>query len=246
MSGDVIPFTASQAGEIMEQVLIRGDLARLEPEDRARYYVRVCQSVGLNPLTRPFEYISLNGKLTLYALKGCTDQLRALHGVSVTNLVEVERDGLHIVTVYVQDQFGRLDAAKGVVALTYPETIRDRHGNLIKHPKAGQPLTGEDLANAVMKAETKAKRRATLSLCGLGMLDETEVADIPAECKRMPEVAHAEPKKLPPPRQRREPRTVVPSPKRIWEAELAAERTKPRLVYDDRNPPPRDEWPEGR
>jgi hypothetical protein len=30
-----------------------------------------------------------------------------------------------------------------------------------------------------MKAETKAKRRATLSLCGLGMLDETEVASVP-------------------------------------------------------------------
>jgi hypothetical protein len=31
----------------------------------------------------------------------------------------------------------------------------------------------------MMKAETKAKRRVTLSICGLGMLDETEVADIP-------------------------------------------------------------------
>jgi hypothetical protein len=30
-----------------------------------------------------------------------------------------------------------------------------------------------------MKAETKAKRRATLSVCGLGFLDETEIEDIP-------------------------------------------------------------------
>ena len=30
-----------------------------------------------------------------------------------------------------------------------------------------------------MKAETKAKRRVTLSICGLGMLDETEVESIP-------------------------------------------------------------------
>src|SRR6185312_3719783 len=30
-----------------------------------------------------------------------------------------------------------------------------------------------------MKAETKAKRRVTLSICGLGMLDETEVDSIP-------------------------------------------------------------------
>ena len=30
-----------------------------------------------------------------------------------------------------------------------------------------------------MKAVTKAKRRVTLSICGLGMLDETEVESIP-------------------------------------------------------------------
>ena len=35
------------------------------------------------------------------------------------------------------------------------------------------------MANARMKALTKAKRRLTLSLCGLGMLDETEVVSIP-------------------------------------------------------------------
>jgi hypothetical protein len=52
-------------------------------------------------------------------------------------------------------------------------------------------LRGEALANALMKAETKAKRRATLSLCGLGMLDETEVSDIPADQKAPASVAAA-------------------------------------------------------
>ena len=36
-----------------------------------------------------------------------------------------------------------------------------------------------DMANAQMKAVTKAKRRLTLSMCGLGWLDETEVQTIP-------------------------------------------------------------------
>jgi hypothetical protein len=40
-------------------------------------------------------------------------------------------------------------------------------------------LKGDALANALMKAETKSKRRVTLSICGLGMLDETEVDTIP-------------------------------------------------------------------
>jgi hypothetical protein len=36
-----------------------------------------------------------------------------------------------------------------------------------------------NLANLQMKAVTKGKRRLTLSLCGLGWLDETEVETIP-------------------------------------------------------------------
>ena len=40
-------------------------------------------------------------------------------------------------------------------------------------------LKGDALANGLMKAETKAKRRCTLSLCGLGMLDESEIETIP-------------------------------------------------------------------
>lgn len=150
-------------GEIMESVIIKGDLSRLTPEERARYYTQVCESVGLNPLTKPFEYITLNGKLTLYARKDCTDQLRTVHNVSVVDLAESEREGVFIVTAKVVNGAGRTDMAKGAVNI------------------AG--LKGEALANALMKAETKAKRRATLSLCGLGVLDETEIEDIPAEAK---------------------------------------------------------------
>ena len=75
--------TNDETAKVIEQVLVMGDLARLTPEQRNVYYKSVCESVGLNPLTRPFEYITLNGKLTLYARKDCTDQLRKLHGVSI-------------------------------------------------------------------------------------------------------------------------------------------------------------------
>jgi hypothetical protein len=157
----VTNLTPIKAGEIIEAVIARGDIAALTPEERAKYYSRVCQSVGLNPMTRPFEYITLNGKLTLYARKDATDQLRAIHEVSVTDLIESERDGVFVVTAKVVNGKGRMDAAKGAVSV--------------------QGLKGEALANALMKAETKAKRRATLSICGLGFLDETEIEDIPAD-----------------------------------------------------------------
>jgi hypothetical protein len=41
-------------------------------------------------------------------------------------------------------------------------------------------LKGEARANTILKAVTKAKRRVTLSISGLGFLDETEVADVVA------------------------------------------------------------------
>jgi len=145
--------------EVMENVLIKGDLSKLNPAERSTYYMEVCKSVGLNPLTKPFEYITLNGKLTLYALRTCTDQLRTIHKVSVVELNETERDGIIVVTAKVRNGEGREDMAKGAVTI----------GN----------LKGDALCNAIMKAETKAKRRATLSLCGLGWLDETEIETIP-------------------------------------------------------------------
>ena len=40
--------------------------------------------MGLNPLTQPFAYLKLNGKLVLYALKGATEQIAAIHNISVT------------------------------------------------------------------------------------------------------------------------------------------------------------------
>lgn len=145
-------------GGMLEQVLIKGDLTSLTPEQRGNYYLKVCDSVGLNPLTKPFEYITLNNKLVLYALRACTDQLRGIHKVSVEELVETEREGVFIVTAKVRNGEGRTDVAKGAVSISN--------------------LKGEALANALMKAETKAKRRATLSICGLGMLDETEIETI--------------------------------------------------------------------
>jgi hypothetical protein len=69
--------------DVMEKVVIGGDLSELNAAQRAEYYTAVCRSLGLNPLTKPFEFLTLNGKLRLYALRDCTDQLRRLHGISI-------------------------------------------------------------------------------------------------------------------------------------------------------------------
>lgn len=149
---------------VIEQVLVNGNLSSLTEEQRVQYYNKTCESLGLNPLTQPFNYISLNGKLTLYAKKDATEQLRKLHGVSITRLEKEFNNGIYICTAYASDKDGRHDVATGAV-------------NILN-------LKGEMLANALMKAESKAKRRVTLSLCGLGMLDETEIETIPMESKQ--------------------------------------------------------------
>jgi hypothetical protein len=56
---------------LIEQVVIRGDLKGLTATQKSAYYGKVCESIGLNPLTRPFEYIVLNGREVLYARKDC-------------------------------------------------------------------------------------------------------------------------------------------------------------------------------
>jgi hypothetical protein len=144
--------------DALEKALVGGDLGDLSPADRVLFYKRTCESLGLNPLTKPFEYIKLNNKLTLYARKDATDQLRKINGVSIGEpKIKFENDWI-IVTVAATDQSGRSDSEIGVV------NKKDMQGNY---------------GNALMKAVTKAKRRVTLSICGLGMLDETEVETIP-------------------------------------------------------------------
>jgi hypothetical protein len=156
----------SPSPDVMEKVLITGDLANLTPPQRLNYYESVCRSLGLNPLTKPFEYIVLNGKLTLYPRKDCTEQLRRNYGISLTILSREIADGLITVTARALMPNGRQDESVGSVPL---------------------PSAGEAKANAMMKAETKAKRRVTLSICGLGMFDEIEM-----EPGAVPEMTTAE------------------------------------------------------
>lgn len=144
--------------EAVESALINGDLSKLDVPGRLHYYKAVCESLGLNPLTKPFEYITLNGKLKLYACRDCTDQLRRIYSVSITSLQPNQMGDLFVVVAAARDAQGRIDSSTGAVNT--------------------KGLQGENLANAMMKCETKAKRRVTLSLCGLGLLDETEVEAI--------------------------------------------------------------------
>lgn len=143
---------------VMEKVMVQGDLAKLTGAERLNFYGSLCKSLSLNPLTSPFEYLNLNNKLRLYAKKECTEQLRMLRNVSVQITAREVVEGCYVVTARATLPNGRQDESTGAVALG--------------------ALQGEARANAMMKAETKAKRRVTLSICGLAILDQSELESV--------------------------------------------------------------------
>lgn len=153
--------------QILEKVITGGDLSMLTPEQRTSHYLKVCETLNLNPLTKPFAYIELKDKQTqskkivLYALKDACEQLRKRDKISIEILERLYQPDIEIYLVRTRgtDPDGRYDEAIGAVSL--------------------KGMSAEDKSNAIMKAETKAKRRVTLSICGLGFLDESEVDSIP-------------------------------------------------------------------
>jgi hypothetical protein len=173
MTENAVSHPAELSAATLEAVVVGGDLARLNPAQRLEYYSARCRAAGLDPAAQPFQYINLNGKLTLYASKGCTDQLSRVHGIKVEIVSQVTEMELRVVHVRASTRDGRATDEIGAVSV--------------------KGLGGEALANAMMKAVTKAKRRAILSMCGLGMLDETETETIPGARTANLEQLHADP-----------------------------------------------------
>lgn len=145
--------------ETLNALVLGGDLSKLTPNQKVEYYRGFCARIGLDPATHPFKLMTFQGKQVLYCDRGGTAQLNKLHVVS-HKIMERRTEGeIYSVVANASIPNGQQTESTGAVSL------------------AG--LKGEALANAIMKAETKAKRRATLDLLGLGMLDESELGSLP-------------------------------------------------------------------
>ena len=153
--------------DTISKLVIGGDLKGLTEKQRVEYYTYRCQQVGLDPSAQPFALLTLNGKLLLYALAGCAQQLTSLHKLSHLITSRELVDGTYCVFCRVSGPDGRSTENLGAVAI--------------------EGLKGEAKANAMMKATTKAIRRSVLAHMGLGMMDETEVETIPG-AKTAPQV----------------------------------------------------------
>jgi hypothetical protein len=128
---------STEMSESIQRAIASGDVALLGGSERAAYYHAVCESLGLNPRTRPLDFLELNGRVVLYAKRDATDQLRHKHHVSVEIINRPLHADVYTVRARATMPDGRTDESTGAVSIV--------------------GLAGESLANALMKAETKAK-----------------------------------------------------------------------------------------
>lgn len=144
--------------EALMALVVHGDMSKLTPEQKLQYYRARCDAAGLDYRTQPFEFIKLQGKEVLYAKKGATEQLASNHGVVVEIVSQNTDHDVRTVVVRARAKDGRQTDEIGCVGI--------------------KGFMGDALGNAYMKAVTKAKRRAILSICGIGLMDETEVETV--------------------------------------------------------------------
>jgi hypothetical protein len=204
-ASDVAPVATTNEDEVkidaktLEIVLVQGDLSSLSTTQRLSYYRSICQASGLNPLSKPFEYIQMktpggkdeDKKLVLYAKAEAYDQIRNNKGISVT-VVKREWDKENgVYTVTVAGKVGnRVDEASGSVAISKEngrwETNEKTGKKYFKGDGTFKMLSGEDLSNAMMKAETKSKRRLTISMTGLALAGvvTSDTDELPEEAVR--------------------------------------------------------------
>ena len=150
--------------ELLEKVILQNDLAGLTPVEKVQHVKNVCESLGLNPLTKPIQLHKFQGKEVMYMSKDGAEQLRKIHNVSIVKLdTDILRNDLYVVKAYAQLSNGRQDCSTAALTIS--------------------GLKGDAIGNAMKKCETQAKRRVTLSICGLGMLSEEELENLPKDNK---------------------------------------------------------------
>lgn len=132
------------------------DTKSLSQGEREAALAGLSRALGLNPLTNAVRFIALQGGEALYVTRQGTDQIAARLRINRETIVGPEiRDiaGVKMVFCQVRAREPGPDGRSDVATATLP----------LKDP-----------SNDLMKCETKAKRRAVLSLVGLGLLTEDD------------------------------------------------------------------------
>jgi hypothetical protein len=169
MSNELVPSKSAAMTVSMETAAVKeyfrsGNVAAMTDDERDYVRVKLCQKYDLDPILRPFDLISFNGGMKFYMTASATNQLA--NAKSLTRevlLLEVNAEQmLARCTVKVSDTNGRAETANAFIAVS--KFLAPTKENPVPRKVL---MDGEDLANALLKLETKAKRRATMSFFGV-------------------------------------------------------------------------------
>ncbi|NJO65950.1 MAG: hypothetical protein HC836_50130 [Richelia sp. RM2_1_2] len=132
-----------------------GDVSHLTAVERKILYIEMCRAYNLDPLSFPLDYIESDGKLKIYLNSVGAAQLRDRFSISTRIKSREFLEDMWIVVVEARRD-NRTEEATGAAS------VMNKFGKTSPTAKV----------NALKKAETQAKRRATLSICGFGWDDE--------------------------------------------------------------------------
>jgi hypothetical protein len=160
---DITAYDHDEAASALAHLLATGDVSAFTPAQRVAYYLAYCERLGLESLSRPFDWLTLDGRLVFYPNAGCANQLKRQHQISVYITRKAMTGDLFCVEVEGRTPSGRVEQASKYV----PVTGYSRERGVYR-------LTGQKLGDAFAKAETGAKRRLIMAMVGLGAAPDLE------------------------------------------------------------------------
>jgi hypothetical protein len=135
------------------------DLSKLSRKRQNEIYTEACDRLGLNPFSFPLDL--LKGKLIINEIG--TSQLRAKYGISIA----VKNHELLPYQETITDPETR--AEKTVTRYLAIVTVTATCGDRVEEASGAVEAFGAMMrSNALKKAETQARKRATLAMCGQG------------------------------------------------------------------------------
>ena len=175
-------LNAEALGRIAEAVFIKNDLSGLNAKDRVNYARSVCDKLGLDFLTKPFDFLvdEKSGVVSLYPNKECASQLRHKYGITIKITDRQVNDHLCLITAQATMPNGRCDEAIGAVAMEKElgEWKSSSQGKKYFVPNGEfRSLSPEARANAIMRAECVPLNSEILTRAGWRTYDQVAPGD---------------------------------------------------------------------
>jgi hypothetical protein len=164
----------------LHSILQKNDFSKASEEQKSQVILALCNAAKINPAFSAFEFIpGQGGQLKLYARLEYFLILAKEYNVSVSDPKVDWNEQTRIYTCrgYAWSPNGRRTPAYS--ALHIPKTQRRK--NYQTQQMEEQPITGQDLLNLFMKAESKYQRRAIRGHLGMSAVPDYGENEIIAE-----------------------------------------------------------------